>query len=192
MHPPILCLTEVEWREVGEYSTDENIWARNRTCPNEGEIRWCQTHYSEWVELELFQKRWLLFQQGISLINRGIDSREELEALAIIEIEVLGIKEGTPSPAFEKGQWLRVRCLQAIPFAQIPQRLPPICPNTLATLPLISEPAYASEKLFLHEGGGEQVTETTIYAAENGAPTHLISFQISILNECEIYNWPIK
>lgn len=192
MNPPIFCLTEVEWREVGEDLTAEIIWPRNQTCPCESEVRWCQVHLETNEQLNVGDRRWLLYQMGNSLVN-GADSPEELDALSLVEAEVLAVESGIPGPFFfsQYSQWWQVKCVQVIPLASIPQRLPLIPAIDIENSRPPEKPACVSDRLFLYASGG-QVVETQIYAGENSVPTHLVFYQISISNKCEIYNWPIK
>ncbi len=190
MNSPLHCYSEVEWREVGERGTDESEWMRNQTCPIEGEVRWCQVHL--YRQISAGQTCWLLFQTGNTLFNGWINTSEDLDALALVEVEILAAKAATGSP-LGAGQWLQVRCLKIVPFAQIPQMLPTITlANWQVSLPA-RKPDCASEKLFLFEDGGEQVAITEFFSNDgsSSSPTHFIAVKFSPTDYHEICNWPL-
>lgn len=191
MKSPILCLPEVEWREVGDDIPEDTIWECNKTCPMEGELRWCRVRLEVEEWLNIGRKRWLIYTTENSLLN-GIGTPEELDALAIVEVEVLNVE---PAPISRVGvlQWWHVRCLQVIPLASIPHRLPALPMMDRGSLRPYGELECASDTLYLYSWG-TQAVETKIYTQGTSphSPTYLVLYHRSIDNKYEIYNQLVK
>lgn len=186
-----MCQPEVEWREADESIPESTIWECNKTCPIEGELRWCQVCLEVEERLNTGRKRWLMYQTCYSLAN-GLERPEDLDALAIVEVEVLNVD---PVSISRVGvlQWWHVRCLQVIPQASIPQRLPALPMTDRANIRPYGKLECASDTLYL-SSWGTQAIETKIYTQDTApySPTYLVLYHLSIDRKYEIYNQLVK
>ena len=128
---PLLCFTEVEWREVGDENTSEPHWPRNETCPGEGEVRWANLNSGNMPPgdaLKIGQSRWMLFEPGFAYFN-GFDQDEnpqDLDLCAIIEVELLQVFPPRSDLGRSTTTWTQCLCLRTVPLFLIPTIFPPI------------------------------------------------------------------